>query len=115
MVNSMSDTGRTRVAELKARYQLENSVGRNKKDSINLSRVAMTFPWIACEYARFAENPVVPAVIMDQYIPGYPRPMLHPAFSAIIPRSLGQREFEVILSAYLLCQCRFASIVGKKA
>lgn len=51
---------------------------------------------------------------MQQYIPVYPRAMLHPAFAALIPRSLPAPNIEIIMGAFLLCQCRFASIVTKR-
>jgi hypothetical protein len=110
----MSDVGRTRVLELQTRYGLKNAVGDNRRNAITLSRVAMAFPWLACIYSLHSENPVVTDATMQQYIPVYPRAMLHPAFAAQIPRSLPAPNIEIIMGSFLLCQCIFASIVTKR-
>lgn len=113
-MRSMSDQGRTRVTELQTRYGLKNSVGDDRRNAITLSRVAMAFPWLPCGYSQESENPVVTDDYMQQYVPGYPRQILHPAFSAMIPRTLPAASIEVLLGAFLLYQCKFASIVTKK-
>lgn len=99
---------------LKTFYGLKDTAKGDKKNSITLAQVALSFSWLACEYMYLSKCPVVSLSEMEMYIHKYPAAMLHLSFASFIPQKSNTNMKETIVDAYLLCQIRFTEVVNRK-
>lgn len=74
------------IAELIATYDLKDKPSKDPT-VITLSRVASTFPHIACAYMEVAINPPISTTDLLKHVcEDYPKVMMCPHFTALIPR-----------------------------
>nr|QMP82113.1 nucleocapsid protein [Hymenopteran phenui-related virus OKIAV306] len=112
MVNKMSEEGVAKVNALKRVYKISEKASR--KDTITLSRVALSFPHFTCQYVQsHAINLTVdPEICKAYYKTNYalPRCMMNPAFGNLIPES----GYDELFNAYVKAQVVFSVIIDKK-
>ena len=105
-----SETAAKIIRDLKKDYALVDKPGKSL-NALTLSRVALAFPHLACEYSAMAFSRTVPASSLPV---DFPLQMTHSAFANLIPVSNNNIMME--LSQMLLYyQVRFSMVVDKKA
>ena len=110
MHEKSSDEAAKVIKEMKDHYSLVDKPGKNL-NALTLSRVALAFPHLACEYSSIATSRTVPVSSLP---PGFPLHMTHSAFANLIPT--GNYDIMNDLSNILLYyQIKFSMVVDKKA
>lgn len=87
------------LKQLKTTYCLKSKAGKNPH-AITQSRVCMTFPHIACSFAKINRNPIVSGDALDAMDVSYPRVMMTSAFGSIIPNN--HEEYCKIINAFYI-------------
>ena len=98
------------IKELKKEYGLVDKPGKSL-NALTLSRVALAFPHLACEYSSMAISRTVPVSSLPE---GFPLHMTHSAFANLIP--VGNQDIMTDLVQILLYyQVKFSYVVDKNA
>ena len=98
------------IYQLKDAYKIVDTAGHSLS-AITLSRVALAFPHLACEYSVRAINRTVPINSLPE---GYPLQMTHSAFAGLIPtKNVNVKNNLVQILLYY--QVQFSLVVDKEA
>jgi len=109
MVKSMSSQGSESVIAIRNHYNIKNRVGSDKK-ALTLSRIILTFPWMACQVVK---DKMVSQVNMS-HLGNFPYVMMTPAFASMIPIFSDQQNLTEILAELHCCyQTELSKLIGK--
>merc|ERR1712150_156295 len=110
MYGRSSDKIKDTISELKNAYNVVD-VACHSLDAITLSRIALAFPHIACEYSVKALNKTVSPHLLP---PSFPLQMTHSAFAGLIPTGNTSVKNNLI-KILLYYQMQFTMVVDKEA
>ena len=110
MYERSTDTVKRTINQLKDTYQIVDTAGHSLS-AVTLSRVALAFPHLACEYSVRAINRTVPVHSLPE---NYPLEMTHSAFAGLIPtKNVNVKNNLVQILLYY--QVQFSLVVDKEA
>lgn len=110
MIKKSTDDGAQVITELKNHYGLLDRPNNNV-NTITLSRVALAFPFVACEYAAQALSRTVPKSSLP---PNFPLHMTHSAFANLIPIE-NDSIMDKLSTILLYYQVLFSKVIDKDA
>lgn len=108
MIKKSTPAAITIITELKNTYNLVSKADKDV-NAITLSRVALAFPHLACEYANIATSR---AVLKSSLTDDYPLYMTHPAFANMIPVN-DKTIKETLVEIHLLYQVMLTHVINK--
>ena len=110
MHNRSTDEATKMIEDLKKTYSIVDTAGKCM-NTLTLSRVALAFPHLACEYSAIAFSRTVPTSSLPA---NFPLHMTHSAFANLIPIS-NRNVLAELSQMLLLYQVLFSLVVDKDA
>lgn len=110
MLTRSTDSAQQVIKDLKKAYNLVDKPGRNI-NALTLSRVALAFPNLACEYAAIATSRTVSVASLPK---NFPLQMTHSAFANLIPTT-NKTIMKELATMLIYYQVLFTMVVNKES
>lgn len=115
ILDSVTESGKEQILKLQKKYSIMSQLNRRARfNCITLSRVALVFPWLSCEYMADSQNAVVKVSQMQSKYHDYPSHMCHPSFASMIPNddSISTEIKEILIILHSYHQMEFSAVIS---